>query len=79
MHVFETEFTLCVLLFNRRNVKHTVARNKALQWTKSYVLPEFPYDVKCLLAEQKCPDHSMRIRIIEFLQADMTKYLEGSL
>ncbi|KAL4675830.1 hypothetical protein H8959_009975 [Pygathrix nigripes] len=32
-----------------------------------------------MLAEQKCPDHSMRIRIIEFLQADMTKYLEGSL
>ncbi|KAK1338025.1 hypothetical protein QTO34_001131 [Cnephaeus nilssonii] len=24
-------------------------------------------------------DHSMRIRIIEFLQADMTKYLKGSL
>ncbi|XP_025721203.1 sterile alpha motif domain-containing protein 3 isoform X2 [Callorhinus ursinus] len=62
-----------------RNVKHVLARNKALQWTKSYVLPEFPYDVKCMLAEQKCPDHSMRIRIIEFLQADMTKYLEGSL
>uniref|UniRef100_A0A8D1VX13 SAM domain-containing protein n=1 Tax=Sus scrofa TaxID=9823 RepID=A0A8D1VX13_PIG len=67
------------VLKQRRNVKHIVARNKALQWTKSYVLPEFPYDVKCLLAEQKCPDHSMRIRIIEFLQADMTKYLEGSL
>ncbi|KAF5920038.1 hypothetical protein HPG69_014404 [Diceros bicornis minor] len=65
--------------FAPRNVKHILARNKALQWTKSYVLPEFPYDVKCLLAEQKCPDHSMRIRIIEFLQADMTKYLEGSL
>nr|XP_054348678.1 sterile alpha motif domain-containing protein 3 isoform X1 [Pongo pygmaeus]XP_054348679.1 sterile alpha motif domain-containing protein 3 isoform X1 [Pongo pygmaeus]XP_054348680.1 sterile alpha motif domain-containing protein 3 isoform X1 [Pongo pygmaeus]XP_054348681.1 sterile alpha motif domain-containing protein 3 isoform X1 [Pongo pygmaeus]XP_054348683.1 sterile alpha motif domain-containing protein 3 isoform X1 [Pongo pygmaeus]XP_054348684.1 sterile alpha motif domain-containing protein len=62
-----------------RNVKHILARSKALQWTKSYVLPEFPYDVKCMLAEQKCPDHSMRIRIIEFLQADMTKYLEGSL
>ncbi|OBS68016.1 hypothetical protein A6R68_03443, partial [Neotoma lepida] len=62
-----------------RNVKHVLARHKALQWTKSYVLPEFPYDVKCMLAEQKCPDHSMRIRIIEFLQADMTKYLEGSL
>ncbi|XP_030887469.1 sterile alpha motif domain-containing protein 3 isoform X1 [Leptonychotes weddellii] len=60
-------------------MKHVLARNKALQWTKSYVLPEFPYDVKCMLAEQKCPDHSMRIRIIEFLQADMTKYLEGSL
>lgn len=60
-------------------MKHVVARNKALQWTKSYVLPEFPYDVKCMLAEEKCPDHSVRIRIIEFLQADMTKYLEGSL
>ncbi|XP_008568584.1 PREDICTED: sterile alpha motif domain-containing protein 3 [Galeopterus variegatus] len=63
------------VLKQRRNMKHI----KALQWTKSYVLPEFPYDVKCMLAEQKCPDHSMRIRIIEFLQADMTKYLEGSL
>ncbi|KAF0875516.1 sterile alpha motif domain-containing protein 3 isoform X1 [Crocuta crocuta] len=67
------------VLKQRRNVKHVVARNKAWQWTKAYVLPEFPYDVKCMLAEQKCPDHSMRIRIIEFLQADMTKYLEGSL
>nr|XP_019585020.1 PREDICTED: sterile alpha motif domain-containing protein 3 [Rhinolophus sinicus] len=67
------------VLKQRRNVKHVLARNKALQWTKSYVLPEFPYDVKSMLAEQKCPDHSMRIRIIEFLQADMTKYLEGSL
>ncbi|XP_021549203.2 sterile alpha motif domain-containing protein 3 [Neomonachus schauinslandi] len=67
------------VLKQRRNMKHVLARNKALQWTKSYVLPEFPYDVKCMLAEQKCPDHSMRIRIIEFLQADMTKYLEGSL
>ncbi|XP_042795738.1 sterile alpha motif domain-containing protein 3 [Panthera leo] len=67
------------VLKQRRNVKHVLARNKALQWTKSYVLPEFPYDVKCMLAEQKCPHHSMRIRIIEFLQADMTKYLEGSL
>ncbi|XP_073931047.1 sterile alpha motif domain-containing protein 3 isoform X2 [Castor canadensis] len=67
------------VLKRRRNVKHVLARNKALQWTKSYVLPEFPYDVKCMLAEQKCPDHSMRIRVIEFLQADMTKYLEGSL
>uniref|UniRef100_A0A2K6KLK1 Sterile alpha motif domain containing 3 n=2 Tax=Rhinopithecus bieti TaxID=61621 RepID=A0A2K6KLK1_RHIBE len=67
------------VLKHRRNVKHILARSKALQWTKSYVLPEFPYDVKCMLAEQKCPDHSMRIRIIEFLQADMTKYLEGSL
>ncbi|XP_032195425.1 sterile alpha motif domain-containing protein 3 isoform X1 [Mustela erminea] len=68
-----------VLKQSRRNVKHVLARTKALQWTQSYVLPEFPYDVKCMLAEQKCPDHSMRIRIIEFLQADMTKYLEGSL
>ncbi|XP_058163412.1 sterile alpha motif domain-containing protein 3 [Dasypus novemcinctus] len=67
------------VLKQRRNVKHGLARNRALQWTKSYVLPEFPYDVKCMLAEQKCPDHSMRIRIIEFLQADMTKYLDGSL
>ncbi|KAL6039071.1 hypothetical protein STEG23_023335 [Scotinomys teguina] len=67
------------VLKQRRNVKHILARHKALQWTKSYVLPEFPYDVKCMLAERKCPDHSMRIRIIEFLQADMTKYLEGSL
>ncbi|XP_016060356.1 PREDICTED: sterile alpha motif domain-containing protein 3 [Miniopterus natalensis] len=67
------------VLKQRRNTKHVLARNKALQWTKSYVLPEFPYDVKCMLAEQKCPDHSMRIRIIEFLQADMTKYLKGSL
>ncbi|XP_032699354.1 sterile alpha motif domain-containing protein 3 isoform X2 [Lontra canadensis] len=67
------------VLKQRRNVKRVLARTKALQWTKSYVLPEFPYDVKCMLAEQKCPDHSMRIRIIEFLQADMTKYLEGSL
>ncbi|XP_007450592.1 PREDICTED: sterile alpha motif domain-containing protein 3 [Lipotes vexillifer] len=67
------------VLKQRRNVKQVLTGNKALQWTKSYVLPEFPYDVKCMLAEQKCPDHSMRIRIIEFLQADMTKYLEGSL
>ncbi|XP_025150339.3 sterile alpha motif domain-containing protein 3 isoform X5 [Bubalus bubalis] len=67
------------VLKQRRNVRHILARNKALQWNKSYVLPEFPYDVKCMLAEQKCPDHSMRIRIIEFLQADLTKYLEGSL
>ncbi|XP_058532366.1 sterile alpha motif domain-containing protein 3 [Ochotona princeps] len=67
------------VLKQRRNGKLLPARNKALHWTKSYILPEFPYDVKCMLAEQKCPDHSMRIRIIEFLQADMTKYLEGSL
>ncbi|XP_021029604.1 sterile alpha motif domain-containing protein 3 isoform X1 [Mus caroli] len=67
------------VLKQRRNVKHVLARHKALEWTKSYILPEFPYDVKCMLVEQKRPDHSMRIRIIEFLQADMTKYLEGSL
>ncbi|CAO2628213.1 Sterile alpha motif domain-containing protein 3 [Lemmus lemmus] len=67
------------VLKQRRNLKHVLVRHKALQWTKSYILPEFPYDVKCMLAEQKCPDHSTRIRIIEFLQADMTKYLEGSL
>ncbi|KAM9006007.1 sterile alpha motif domain-containing protein 3 isoform 2-T2 [Sarcophilus harrisii] len=66
------------VLKQRKNMKQ-LARNKALQWTKSYILPDFPYDVKCMLTEQKCPDHSMRIRIIEFLQADMTKYLEGSL
>ncbi|NXS91987.1 SAMD3 protein, partial [Jacana jacana] len=62
-----------------KNLKSFFARCQMLQWTSSYALPDFPYDVKCLLAEKKCPDHSMRIRIIEFLQADMTKYLEGSL
>ncbi|NXX86305.1 SAMD3 protein, partial [Urocolius indicus] len=62
-----------------KNPKSFFARHKTLQWTSSYALPDFPYDVKCILAEKKCPDHSMRIRIIEFLQADMTKYLEGSL
>ncbi|NXE13909.1 SAMD3 protein, partial [Lophotis ruficrista] len=62
-----------------KNLKSFFARYKTLQWTSSYALPDFPYDVKCILAEKKCPDHSMRIRIIEFLQADMTKYLEGSL
>ncbi|XP_028622317.1 sterile alpha motif domain-containing protein 3 [Grammomys surdaster] len=67
------------VLKQRRKVKHVFARHKELQWTKSYILPEFPYDVKCMLAEQKRPDHSMRIKIIGFLQADMTKYLEGSL
>uniref|UniRef100_H0ZN88 Sterile alpha motif domain containing 3 n=1 Tax=Taeniopygia guttata TaxID=59729 RepID=H0ZN88_TAEGU len=67
------------LVFYRKNLKSFFARHKMLQWTSSYVLPDFPYDVKCILAEKKCPDHSMRIRIIEFLQADMTKYLEGSL
>ncbi|NXA47076.1 SAMD3 protein, partial [Nothocercus julius] len=62
-----------------KNMKSFLARCKTLQWTSSYALPDFPYDVKCILAEKKCPDHSMRIRIIEFLQADMTKYLKGSL
>ncbi|NWX91666.1 SAMD3 protein, partial [Nothoprocta pentlandii] len=62
-----------------KNMKSFLARYKTLQWTSSYALPDFPYDVKCVLAEKKCPDHSMRIRIIEFLQADMTKYLKGSL
>ncbi|XP_008942569.1 PREDICTED: sterile alpha motif domain-containing protein 3 [Merops nubicus] len=62
-----------------KNLKSYFARYKTLQWTSAYALPDFPYDVKCILAEKKCPDHSMRIRIIEFLQADMTKYLEGSL
>uniref|UniRef100_A0A7M4ECC0 Sterile alpha motif domain containing 3 n=1 Tax=Crocodylus porosus TaxID=8502 RepID=A0A7M4ECC0_CROPO len=67
------------VLKHKKNMKPVFARHKTLQWTNSYILPEFPYDVKCILAERKCPDHSMRIRIIEFLQADMTKYLEGSL
>ncbi|KFV71044.1 Sterile alpha motif domain-containing protein 3, partial [Dryobates pubescens] len=67
------------VLKQKRNLKSFVARCRTLQWTSSYALPDFPYDVKCLLAEKKCPEHSMRIRIIEFLQADMTKYLEGSL
>ncbi|XP_017685261.1 PREDICTED: sterile alpha motif domain-containing protein 3 [Lepidothrix coronata] len=67
------------VLKQKKNVKSFFARHKMLQWTSSYALPDFPYDVKCVLAEKKCPDHSMRIRIIEFLQADMTKYLEGSL
>ncbi|XP_053142477.1 sterile alpha motif domain-containing protein 3 isoform X2 [Hemicordylus capensis] len=67
------------VLKQKKNMRYVLARYKALQWTNSYILPEFPYDVKCILAERKCPDHSMRIRIIEFLQADMTKYLEGSL
>ncbi|NXN97126.1 SAMD3 protein, partial [Rhinopomastus cyanomelas] len=66
-------------LISGKNLKSFFARYKTLQWTSSYTLPDFPYDVKCTLAEKKCPDHSMRIRIIEFLQADMTKYLEGSL
>ncbi|XP_015266840.1 PREDICTED: LOW QUALITY PROTEIN: sterile alpha motif domain-containing protein 3 [Gekko japonicus] len=68
-----------VLKQKKKNMKHVLARYKALQWTNSYILPEFPYDVKCILAERKYPDHSMRIKTIEFLQADMTKYLEGSL
>uniref|UniRef100_A0A8C0BX30 Sterile alpha motif domain containing 3 n=1 Tax=Buteo japonicus TaxID=224669 RepID=A0A8C0BX30_9AVES len=67
------------VLKQKKNLKSFFARYKTLQWTSSYALPDFPYDVKCVLAERKCPDHSMRIRIIEFLQADMTKYLEGSL
>uniref|UniRef100_A0A8D0GWA6 Sterile alpha motif domain containing 3 n=1 Tax=Sphenodon punctatus TaxID=8508 RepID=A0A8D0GWA6_SPHPU len=67
------------VLKQKKNMKPLLARYKALQWTNAYILPQFPYDVKCILAERKCPDNSMRIRIIEFLQADMTKYLEGSL
>ncbi|XP_057876516.1 sterile alpha motif domain-containing protein 3 [Melospiza georgiana] len=67
------------VLKQKKNLKSFFVRHKMLQWTSSYALPDFPYDVKCMLAEKKCPDHSMRIRIIEFLQADMTKYLEGSL
>ncbi|XP_019468544.2 sterile alpha motif domain-containing protein 3 [Meleagris gallopavo] len=47
--------------------------------TCSYTLPNFPYDVKMVLGEKKYPDHSMRIRIVDCLQADMTKYLAGSL
>ncbi|NWU88687.1 SAMD3 protein, partial [Upupa epops] len=66
-------------LISGKNLKSVFARYKTSKLTSSYALPEFPYDVKCILAENKCPDHSMRIRIIEFLQADMTKYLEGSL
>ncbi|XP_013814506.2 sterile alpha motif domain-containing protein 3 isoform X1 [Apteryx mantelli] len=67
------------VLKQKKNMKSFFRRYKTLQWTSSYALPDFPYDVKCILAEKKCPDHSMRIRIIDFLQADMTKYLEGSL
>ncbi|XP_062495700.1 sterile alpha motif domain-containing protein 3 isoform X2 [Pezoporus occidentalis] len=67
------------VLKQKKNLKSFFTRYKTLQWTSSYALPDFPYDVKCILAEKKCPDHSMRIRIIEFLQADMTKYLDGSL
>ncbi|KAM9156231.1 sterile alpha motif domain-containing protein 3 isoform 1-T2 [Pangshura tecta] len=67
------------VLKQKKKMKYVFARCETVQWTNSYVLPEFPYDVQCILAERKCPDHSMRIRIIEFLQADMTKYLEGSL
>ncbi|KFO89462.1 Sterile alpha motif domain-containing protein 3, partial [Buceros rhinoceros silvestris] len=67
------------VLKQKKKLKSFFARYKMLQWTSSYALPDFPYDVKCILAEKKCPDHSMRIRIIEFLQADMTKYLGGSL
>ncbi|XP_054248991.1 sterile alpha motif domain-containing protein 3 [Indicator indicator] len=67
------------VLKQKNNLKSFVARYKTLQWTSCYALPDFPHDIKCILAEKKSPDHSMRIRIIEFLQADMTKYLEGSL
>ncbi|NXI66694.1 SAMD3 protein, partial [Anseranas semipalmata] len=62
-----------------RNLKSCSAGCKMLQRTNSYTLPDFPYDVKIILAEKKSPDHSMRIRMIECLQADMTKYLAGSL
>ncbi|XP_065590111.1 sterile alpha motif domain-containing protein 3 [Cyrtonyx montezumae] len=47
--------------------------------TCSYTLPNFPYDVRMVLGEKKYPDHSMRIRMVDCLQADMTKYLAGSL
>uniref|UniRef100_A0A8B9SNE7 Sterile alpha motif domain containing 3 n=1 Tax=Anas platyrhynchos TaxID=8839 RepID=A0A8B9SNE7_ANAPL len=67
------------IIFFRRNLRSCSAVCKMLHWKNSYTLPAFPYDVKILLAEKKCPDHSMRIRIIECLQADMTKYLAGSL
>ncbi|NXL92431.1 SAMD3 protein, partial [Alectura lathami] len=69
--------TLAVI--SGENLKLCSARCKMLQWTSSYTLPDFPYDVKIVLADKKCPDHSMRIRMIEYLQADMTKYLAGSL
>ncbi|NXE49004.1 SAMD3 protein, partial [Casuarius casuarius] len=75
----ETASPKCPEAISGKNTKSFFTRYKTLQWTSSYALPDFPYDVKCILAEKKCPDHSMRIRIIEFLQADMTKYLEGSL
>nr|XP_014352271.1 PREDICTED: sterile alpha motif domain-containing protein 3 [Latimeria chalumnae] len=75
----ETEMIDKRVLKQRKTLKHTIAKYKALEWAKSYVLPEFPYDIKCWLAEGKCPDHSMRIRVIEVLQADLTKYLKGSL
>ncbi|XP_012952234.2 sterile alpha motif domain-containing protein 3 isoform X1 [Anas platyrhynchos] len=67
------------VLKQKRNLRSCSAVCKMLHWKNSYTLPAFPYDVKILLAEKKCPDHSMRIRIIECLQADMTKYLAGSL
>ncbi|XP_051469786.1 sterile alpha motif domain-containing protein 3 [Apus apus] len=63
----------------KKELKSFFASYKTLQWTSSYSLPDFPYDIKCMLAEKRSPDHCVRIRIIEFLQADMTKYLEGSL
>ncbi|NXC17291.1 SAMD3 protein, partial [Corythaeola cristata] len=78
-HCCETVSPKFPEVISGKNLKSFFARYKTLQWTSSYVLPDFPYDVKYLLAEKKCPDHSMRIRIIEFLQADMTKYLGGSL
>ncbi|KAM6466540.1 LOW QUALITY PROTEIN: sterile alpha motif domain-containing protein 3 [Liasis olivaceus] len=65
------------LLKQKKNMKHVLAR-QVLQ-THSHILPVFPYDVKCVLAEGKYPDHSMEIWIIEFLQADMIKYCDGSL
>ncbi|KAM6126883.1 LOW QUALITY PROTEIN: sterile alpha motif domain-containing protein 3 [Pterocles gutturalis] len=67
------------VLKKKKKLKSFFARHETLRWTSSYALPDFPYDIKCILAEKRCPDHSTRIRIIEFLQADMTKYLEGSL
>ncbi|NXP49616.1 SAMD3 protein, partial [Heliornis fulica] len=75
----ETAYSKFPEVINGKNLKSCFARYKTLQWMSSYSLPDLPYDVKCTLAEKKCPDHSMRIRIIEFLQADMTKYLQGSL
>ncbi|NWS57715.1 SAMD3 protein, partial [Chunga burmeisteri] len=78
-HCCETASPKFPEVISGKKLKSFFARYRTLQWTSSYTLPDFPYDVKCILAEKKCPDHTMRIRIIEFLQADMTKYLEGSL